>query len=150
MLLKVAQELQNQEVNQDLVKRIDPRLGQKDQVMVMHRLSVVLIVAKVKIGVQADLVVIAAKEELLQNAPIANVAKTEENQETDAHQLAHTANVQKAEAMTGAQADIAAKVAINAHQPAVEATIEEAALIEKKKTNANQHVQPENLVVLTW
>jgi hypothetical protein len=68
----------------------------------------------------------------------------------DAHQLAHTANVQKAEAMTGAQADIAAKVAINAHQPAVEATIEEAALIEKKKTNANQHVQPENLVVLTW
>jgi hypothetical protein len=180
VLLKVAQELQNQAVNQDLVKRIDPRLGQKDQVTVMHLLSAVLNALKVRTDVQADLVVIAAKEELLQNVPTPNVAMTEENQETDVHQLAHTANVQKAEVMTDAQADLAAKVATDAHllalmasvqraevmtdvqadlavieaiednQPVVVATIGAAALIEKKITTANQRVQPENLVVRTW
>jgi hypothetical protein len=126
VLLKVAQELQNQAVNQDLVKRIDPRLGQKDQVTVMHLLSAVLNALKVRTDVQADLVVIAAKEELLQNVPTPNVAMTEENQETDVHQLAHTANVQKAEVMTDAQADLVAKVATDVHQLAHTANVQKA------------------------
>jgi hypothetical protein len=146
----------------------------------MHLLSAVLNAVKVRTDVQADLVVIAAKEELLQNVPTPNVVMTEENQETDVHQLALTTNVQKAEVMTDAQADLAAKVATDAHllalmasvqraevmtdvqadlavieaiedhQPVVVATIGAAALIEKKITTANQRVQPENLVVRTW
>jgi hypothetical protein len=225
-LLKVAQELQNQAVNQDLVKRIDPRLGQKDQVTVTHLLSavlnavkartgvladLVLIVAReehqqnaltpnvvmmevnqekedhqrvlteevmtdarvglaakvatdvnqpahtanalkavVKTGVQVNLVVIAVREELQQNALTPSVVKMEENQEKGAHQPVRTANVQKLEMKIDAQVDLVTIETIEDHHLAVKVTKEVAALIEKNITIADHHVQPENRVVRTW
>jgi hypothetical protein len=115
-LLKAAQEQQNQAVNQDLVKRIDPRQGQKNQVTVMHLPSAVLNAVKARTDVRADLVVIVAKEELLQNAPTPNVVMTEENQETDVHQLARTENVQMEEVTKDVQVDLVMKVATDVHQ----------------------------------
>jgi hypothetical protein len=61
----------------------------------MHLPNAVLNAVKARTDVRADLVVIAAKEELLQNVPTPNVVMTEENRETDVHQHAHTENVQK-------------------------------------------------------
>jgi hypothetical protein len=115
-LLKAAQEQQNQAVNQDLVKRIDPRQGQKNQVTVMHLPSAVLNAVKARTDVRADLVVIVAKEELLQNVPTPNVVMTEENQETDVHQLARTENVQMEEVTKDVQVDLVMKVATDVHQ----------------------------------
>ena len=70
--------------------------------------------------------------------------------ETEDRQRVHTPNALKVEVMTDVQVDLEAKAETEDHQHVVVETKEEVALTETKTMTADQRVQPENRVVLTW